>query len=85
MATVTPGIFTTDSDGFGLVNVIYPQDHAFWVDVVLEARTSVQGTEFSEQSRFTLPISATDTDDINEAPPGVTSPYGAQASCLNRL
>ena len=85
VATVTPGIFTTDSDGFGLVNVIYPQDHAFWVDVVLEARTSVQGTEFSEQSRFTLPISATDTDDINEAPPGVFSPYGVQASCLNLL
>lgn len=85
VATVSPGSVITDASGFALVNVIYPQDHAFWVDVVLEARTSVQGTESSEQARFTLPIAASDTDDVNEAPPGVFSPYGVTASCLNLL
>ncbi len=85
VATVTPGVSLTDANGFTLVDVFYPQDHARWVTVELEARTSVQGTEFSETSLFLLPIAASDTDDVNEAPPGVFSPYGVLASCLNLL
>ncbi len=85
VATVTPGVSLTDSNGFTLVDVFYPQDHARWVTVELEARTSVQGTEFSETSTFLLPIAATDTDDINEAPPGVFSPYGIIADACATL
>ena len=77
------GTFVTDAAGFGIIDVFYPQDHARWVDVTLEAKTSVQGTEFASASSFTLPISGDDIDEENEAPPGVISPFGQSASCLD--
>jgi hypothetical protein len=70
------GTFMTDNAGFGIVDVFYPQEFGAWVDVTLEATTSVQGTEFAEASIFRLPVNGEDTDDINIAPPGVVSPFG---------
>jgi hypothetical protein len=77
------GTFTTDAAGFGIIDVIYPQDHARWVAVTLEAQTSVQGTEFASASSFILTINGEDVDDENESPPGVISPYGQSGSCLD--
>jgi len=71
------GTFITDAGGFGIIDVFYPQDHARWVHVTLEATTSVQGTEFAESSNFVLPISADDVDDENDNPPGIISPFGS--------
>jgi hypothetical protein len=71
------GTFISDSAGFGIVDVIYPQDHARWVEVTLEANTSVQGTEFAESSNFILPINGDDVDSENENPPGLISPFGS--------
>ncbi len=82
------GTFITDAAGFGIVDVFYPQDHAQWVHVTLEATTSVQGTEFAESSNFVLPISGEDVDDENESPPGVISPFGSGGlapTCLDTL
>ncbi len=81
--TTGSGTFTTDAAGFGIVDVFYPQDHARWVEVTLEAKTSVQGTEFASASRFVLPINGDDVDSENEAPPGVISPFGQSNSCLD--
>jgi len=77
------GNFLTDAAGFGIVDVIYAQDHARWVEVTLEATTSVQGTEFAKASNFVLPINGEDVDSENEAPPGVISPFGSSASCAD--
>ena len=77
------GNFLTDAAGFGIVDVIYAQDHARWVEVTLEATTSVQGTEFAKASNFVLPINGDDVDSENEAPPGVISPFGSSASCAD--
>jgi hypothetical protein len=77
------GTFSTDQAGFGIIDVIYPQDHARWVEVTLEAKTSVQGTEFASASSFVLPINGDDVDDENEAPPGTISPFGSSGSCLD--
>ena len=79
------GNFATDAAGFGIVDVIYAQDHARWVEVTLEATTSVQGTEFAKASNFVLPINGDDVDSENEAPPGVISPFGSSASCADTL
>lgn len=75
------GTFISDAAGFGIVDVFYPQEFARWVNVTLEATTSVQGTEFAEASTFWLPINADDIDDENETPPGVASPFGVGALC----
>ena len=79
------GTFVSDDAGFGLVDVFYPQDHAGWVLVTLEATTSVQGTEFAEASTFVLPGAADDFNDLDVAPPSINSPFGTSNSCADTL
>jgi len=79
------GTFVTDSGGFGIVDVLYPQEFANWVDVTLTATTSVQGTEFAESASFRLPVSGDDVDDSAESPPGNPSPFGTGSSCNDTL
>jgi hypothetical protein len=82
IATVTPGTGTTDASGFLQFSIIYPQDHAYYLALVLRARTAVQGTEYA---RTTLPFLlqgvATDFNNLNIAPPGPVSPFGDASSC----
>ncbi len=90
VATVVPGTATTDASGFALIDVFYPQEFARWVRVNLEARTSVQGTEFATASQFVLPIAASDVE-RETTPPGNPSPYGrgdpafGNNTCANTL
>jgi hypothetical protein len=79
------GTFVTDATGSGIIDIIYPQDHARWVDVTFEATTSVQGTESAKSSSFRLPISAADTADQDSSPPGIISPFGESANCGDTL
>ena len=83
IAAVTPSNATTNADGFVVVNVFYPQEYAYYLDVSLSASTSVQGTEYVRTSRFTLPGLSTDFNDSAKAPPGPISPFGVQTSCSN--
>ncbi|MFO1400415.1 MAG: Ig-like domain-containing protein [Steroidobacteraceae bacterium] len=85
VASVSPGSVTTDAAGNALVKVLYPKDHADYVQVKLTASTTVQGTEASTSATFWLPAAAPDVNKQNVAPPGVTSPYGVATSCTNPL
>jgi hypothetical protein len=82
IALVTPSVVTTNDQGFTLVNVLYPQDHAYWLEVSIEARTSVQGTEFVRTSTFLLPGASTDFNTESTAPPGPTSPFGVNPCAI---
>lgn len=79
------GTVTTDANGFGIVDVFYAQEFARWVQVTLEAKTSVQGTEFAESTTFFLDIAASDINNEQVTPPGVTSPFGLSTSCADTL
>lgn len=82
IATVSPGTGTTDANGFLQFSVFYPQDHAYYLSIVLRARTAVQGTEFARTTLpFLLPGAAGDFNNRNQSPPGATSPFGVSASC----
>jgi hypothetical protein len=81
IASVSPSNAVTDSQGFVLVNVFYPQEYAYYLDVALSASTTVQGTEYVRTSRFRLSGSATDFNSTNNAPPGVVSPFGVGVTC----
>lgn len=83
VALVTPGQATTNAQGFVTINVIYPQDSAYWIEVTLEARAAVQGTEFSRSSSFVLPGLSTDFTNQNNSPPGPVSPYGVNNCSTN--
>jgi len=71
----------TNSQGLARVCVIWPQNFSWWVDVQIEARASVSGTEFSAQQLWNLPALADDINDVTSAPPNVISPFGPDNNC----
>lgn len=75
VATIAPADgateIVTDSAGFAFIDIFYPQDRGRWLEVELEARASVQGSESSERQVFLLNVAASDTENIEEAPPGL--------------
>ncbi len=72
----TQATVTTGSDGRARVCVLYPENYNLWLDVRIQARASVQGTEFGKSSTFELEALAEDITNINASPPGVVSPFG---------
>jgi hypothetical protein len=79
IALVTPSLATTNAEGVVLVDVLFPRDSAFWVDVTLEARAAVAGTEFRRSTSFRLPGLSSDFNSQSVAPPGPISPFGRNA------
>ncbi len=75
------GEVITDANGFAIIDVFWPQDHALWVEVTLEARAAVQGTETRASATYRLPILASDVSQQNQAPPGINSPFGTDGNC----
>ncbi|MFK8029206.1 MAG: Ig-like domain-containing protein [Gammaproteobacteria bacterium] len=74
IATVAPANgatdIITDSSGFAFIDIFYPQEYGGWLEVELEARASVQGTESSETAIYLLNVAASDTEDLDTSPPG---------------
>ena len=79
-AAVT-GSGVTDENGKIVVQVIYPQSRALWSRQRITAKTQVEGTEFVEQTDFTLPILASDVEDVETGVPNTISPYGYSDRC----
>ena len=80
-ATGTAADVTTNDQGLARLCVIWPQNYSWWVDVQIEARATVSGTEFSAQQVFLLPALAEDINDISASPPNRFSPFGPDADC----
>jgi hypothetical protein len=80
-AAVT-GAGVTDENGRITVEVVYPQNTAWWSIQRIEATTTVNGTEYLEQTDFKLPVAAADV--LGEGtPPNVVSPYGTFGGCTD--
>jgi len=81
------GEVTTDSQGRAVIDILYPQSFAQWVDITLILSTRVNGTESSTQTTFTLPVLASDVLNEDVSPPtaaiGTSSPFGLNANCSN--
>jgi hypothetical protein len=84
VATV-PAFVTTGTNGIAEFRIDYPQDHANWVQVELEARTPVAGSESSARTTFILPVLNTDVTNEDRTPPGFTSPFGVSPFCTDDL
>jgi hypothetical protein len=80
VATVDPRVVTTDASGFAFVDVLYAREFT-WVEVALEARTTVAGSEFFSRAIFFLPGLASDFTVENVAPPGFISKFGRATTC----
>jgi hypothetical protein len=79
VATV-PGTVNTNATGFAFFDVVYAKEFT-WVEVVLEARTVVAGSEGTSLVRFFLPGAVNDFNNCMVAPPGQISPYGFATTC----
>ena len=79
--TIGGSTVKTDKNGFAFVDVFYAQQYAYWLEVTLEARASVQGTEFSERATFVLPGATLDFNQQAVSPPGLVSPFGSDGIC----
>jgi hypothetical protein len=75
-----PTSVTTDASGFAEFVVTYAKEFT-WVEIELEARTTVDGSEASSRARFFLPGLVTDFNNCDVTPPGVVSPYGVATTC----
>lgn len=81
------GEVTTDELGQAVIDIRYAQSFATWVNVNLVVSAKVSGTESSAQTRFTLPVLASDVLNENVPPPtsgiGLIGPFGQAGSCTN--
>lgn len=81
--TVTSSV-TTNASGQAVVSMVYPRDHAYWIDVNLVIGGQVAGTESTYTTLVHLPGLGTDYATQNQSPPGQVSPYGSDATtCTN--
>jgi hypothetical protein len=76
----TPQTVITDATGFALFEVLYAKEFT-WVEVELEARAFVAGSEGLSRARFFLNGIVSDFNNCTVAPPGAISPYGTATTC----
>jgi hypothetical protein len=81
----SPGSVTTDSSGVASFNLLYGEQYAFWVDLNIEARATVAGTESRRIQTYSLGALAADIDTSTVTPAGVVSPFGRANACNNPL
>ena len=79
----SPGSVTTDSAGLASFNLLYGEQYAFWVDVNIEARATVAGTESRRVQAYSLGALAEDVNQETVTPAGVRSPFGIANACAN--
>ena len=82
VAVASPGTVVTDASGFASVNVTYPEEYAYWLEVALSAKASVQGTEYARTSTFFLPGADVDFITQTTSPPGPVSPFGTNVCTI---
>ena len=82
IALTSLGTVTTSANGTADFTVVYPEDHALWVQVALTASSQASGSEASTTATFWLPILA-DYLTKTSSPPGMPSPYGVASSCTD--
>ena len=83
--TVESGVISTDANGSGYFEVVYPASSSTWARVLIVARAKGLGVEAEETFVTTLPVLAERIDDITDSPPNETSPYGTSTSCADEL
>jgi len=74
---------TSDENGRIDIQIIYSKNTALWSEQLISATTTVDGTEYIENTYFDLPVAASDVKDLKASPPNRISPYGISASCTD--
>ena len=80
-----PGSVTTDATGYAVIQLRYPQQYAYYMNVMIRATANVAGTESRAEQIWLLEGISTDFNKKDNAPPGVISPFGSSANCADTL
>jgi len=83
--TVESGVISTNANGSGYFELVYPASSSEWSKVRITARAIALGVEAEEVFDTILPVLADRVDDVDDSPPNWLSPYGQSASCTDEL
>lgn len=78
-----PGIVRTNSSGLATFNLLYGEQFALWLDIRIEARATVGGTESIYSLPHSLQALASDLANSTISPANSRSPFGTVASCTD--
>jgi hypothetical protein len=78
-----PGTVTTDATGLANFDLLYGEQYALWMNVRLEARATVGGTESVSSIQYFLSALASDLNSQQTTPANVRSPFGTSSICTN--
>ncbi|ASJ70435.1 Ig-like domain-containing protein [Granulosicoccus antarcticus] len=82
-ATISGGTLTTDKNGSGYFEMLYPASNSLWSYVQITARAEALGAEADDFFRTILPLPATEISEESENPANHFSPYGVDLDCSN--
>jgi len=87
-ATLSGGSLSTDSNGSGFFEMIYPASNSWWSFVEITARAEALGAEAEDSFRTELILPSTEMQDEDNVPANWVSPYGIGVGidgCTNTL
>ncbi|MGQ7847840.1 Ig-like domain-containing protein [Granulosicoccus sp. 3-233] len=82
-ATISGGSLTTDKNGSGYFEMLYPASNSLWSYVEITARAEALGAEADDSFRTTLPLPSSEVTKDDEIPANHISPYGSDLDCSN--
>jgi len=82
-ATISGGSVTTDKNGSGYFEMLYPASNSLWSYVEITARAEALGAEADDSFRTSLPLPTTEITADDEIPANHISPYGTDRDCSN--
>ncbi len=81
--TASPALVTTGADGFATFFLLYGEQYPYWLEVNLEARATVGGTESKTSLKYALQPLAADVTNATIPPAAQRSPFGVRQSCTD--
>ncbi len=82
-ATISGGTLSTDKNGSGYFEMLYPASNSLWAYVEITARAEALGAEAEDFFRTTLPLPSNEVTEISESPANHYSPYGTVLVCTS--
>lgn len=82
-ATISGGSLTTDKNGSGFFEMLYPASNSLWSYVEITARAEALGAEADDSFRTILPLPSSEVTEEDEIPANHISPYGSDLDCSN--
>lgn len=82
-ATIEGDSISTDKNGSGFFEMLYPASNSQWAYVEITARAEALGAEADTSFKTTLPLPGSERNTTDEIPANYVSPYGQALDCTS--